>query len=373
MKKFEAEFEKAKKKSIFEYSINSLTIVDRENREQFEKVKGDCQNRQDKILFHGTGIKPCAQILTDMFKRSEESGYQFGKGVYFTDSLDYAWYYGGKDHRTNLNIIPKVNDSFIFVGSFIYYNKNGYKRVYDHKYQPKKNEINYALVNAKTETIFEEQPNKSKFYGTEYVIYEKEQICPFIGCSIKRDEYCVIWRDVNFSKNAIYHNEFDEIFKKFLKKRIEYIQEQVKFNVYPCETSEEALNLIKIKKYSKIILISNVGNDLSGKQFIIDARKIIGNDVIALFLCYNEKHLDWIKNFKNSLFSNDANFYEEYLECFVTASELEINKKKDIIKGKIAELIKKMQKQYGVKFQFYNDFLDYPNFKIGGRFSDLTF
>ena len=32
-----------------------------------------------------------------MFKRSEKSGYQHGKGVYFTDSLDYAWYYGGKD------------------------------------------------------------------------------------------------------------------------------------------------------------------------------------------------------------------------------------------------------------------------------------
>ena len=56
---------------------------------------------------------------------------------------------------------------------------------------------------------------------------------------------------------------------------MEYIQEQIKFNVYPCETSEEALELVKRKKYSKIILISNAGKNLSGKQFIIDARKII--------------------------------------------------------------------------------------------------
>ena len=308
-----------------------------------------------------------------MFKRSEESGYQFGKGVHFTDSLDYAWYYDGKNNREKLNKIPKVDDSFIFVGSFIYYNKNGYKRVYDHKYQPKKNEINYALVNAKTETIFEEQPNKSKFYGTEYVIYEKEQICPFIGCSIKRDEYCVIWRDVNFSKNAIYHNEFDEIFKKFLKKRIEYIQGQVKFNVYPCETSEEALNLIKIKKYSKIILISNVGNDLSGKEFIINARKIIGSDVLALFLCYNEEHLKWIKDFKNSLFSNEPKFYEKYLECFVTESGIDSSQKDEIIKGNIKPLILQMQKKYGVKFKLFTDFLNYPNFKNEGKFSESTF
>ena len=40
---------------------------------------------------------------------------------------------------------------------------------------------------------------------------------------------------------------------------MEYIQEQIKFNVYPCETSEEALELVKRKKYSKIILISNAG------------------------------------------------------------------------------------------------------------------
>ena len=58
-------------------------------------------------------------------------------------------------------------------------------------------------------------------------------------------------------------------FKKFLKKRMEYIQEKIKFNVYPCETSEEALELVKRKKYNKIILISNAGTDLTGRQFII--------------------------------------------------------------------------------------------------------
>ena len=54
------------------------------------------------------------------------------------------------------------------------------------------------------------------------------------------------------------------------------------------------------------ILISNVGSDLSGKDFIINARKIIGSDVVALFLCYNIKHLNWIKNFKNA-FENNFN------------------------------------------------------------------
>ena len=97
---------------------------------------------------------------------------------------------------------------------------------------------------------------------------------------------------------------------------MKYIEKASNFNIYPCETSEEALNLIRKKKYNKIILISNVGTDLGGREFVINARKIIGNDVITLFLAYNIQHINWIKNFKNSLFSNQPTFYEDYLNCF---------------------------------------------------------
>ena len=108
MKMFENRFEEAKKESIFEYSIVSLTLVDRKNIKEFEEEKQKCEKRIDKILFHGTGIEPSAKILTDMFKRSEKSGYQYGKELYFTDSLDYAWYNGGINNRANLNKIPKI-------------------------------------------------------------------------------------------------------------------------------------------------------------------------------------------------------------------------------------------------------------------------
>ena len=71
--------------------------------------------------------------------------------------------------------------------------------------------------------------------------------------------------------------------------------------------------MVKRKKYNKIILISNVGSDLGGKAFIDEARKIIGNDVITLFLAYNISHLNWIKDYRNAIFSNDPKFYEKYL------------------------------------------------------------
>ena len=363
---FEKDFERAKKDSIFEYSIISLIIIENEKFEIFSNEREKCPNRVDRVLFHGTGIEAISSILTSEFIKSEKKCYQHGKGVYFTEDLDYCWYYGGeKSNRANKNRIPGIGEIFSLICSSIYYNKNGFRRVYDYTYTPKKNEINFAYAGSVFETLKEEVPPKNKFYGTEYVIYELEQICPFISAKLRRDEYCVIWRDNNFSNKPVYNNKFDSVFKSFLKERLKYIEQTAKFNIYPCETSEEALKLVERKKYNKIILISNVGTDMGGKAFISNARIIIGNDVIALFLAYNKNHLSWIKNYKNALFSNDASFYEDYLNCF-------FNNNGDTFRA-INELREKIEKQYDIKFYFDSNFLNFPNFKDNGAFSDLRF
>ena len=365
IKIFEKEFAKANRESYFDYSIISMVVIEREKFDVFENERSKCPNRIDRVLFHGTAIEPISCILTDMFRKSTEKCYQHGKGVYFTDTLDYCWYYGGEENnRINKNKIPKINDKFSLIASSIYYNKNGFKRVYDYKYTPKKNEINFAYAGSVFETIHDEEPDRSKFVGTEYVIWDLDQICPYISCRLKRNEYCVVWRDNNFSSKPVYNNNFDAIFKNFLKERIKFIEKSSNFNIYICETSEEALKLIKKKKYNKIILLSNVGTDLGGKEFVINARKIIGNDVIALFLAYNIRHLNWIKNFKNALFSNEPTFYEDYLNCF----ESNGNEKYEI-----KNLKSKIEKKYKIQFNFDENFLTFPNFKSEGKFSDLTF
>ena len=296
---------------------------------------------------------------------SIESGYQHGKGVYFTDLLDYCWFYGGIQKRINKNKIPKINDTFTLIACSTYYDRNGFKQVYDEKYTPKKNEINFAYAGCeKLETLI--NPDKSKFYGTEYVIWDLDQICPFISAKLERQEYCVIWRDPNFSSKPVYNDKFDDLFKKFLKERIKYIEQVAKYNIYPCETSEEALNLIRRKKYNKIILISNVGTDFGGERFVSEARKIIGNDVIALFLAYKTSHLNWIKNYPNAIFSNDPKFYENYLECFNDTNTYKV-------KENIETLIRSIENHYQVKFNFNNKYLDFPLYKGSGLYSDLTF
>ena len=59
-----------------------------------------------------------------------------------------------------------------------------------------------------------------------------------------------------------------------------YAAFNLKTKIYYFSQSNAALNFIKRKKYNKIILISNGGND--GIGFINNARKIIGNNTISL-------------------------------------------------------------------------------------------
>ena len=221
-----------------------------------------------------------------------------------------------------------------------------------------------TYVGAELETIEDEQPNKKMFYGTEYKIRDLNQVCPLFSFKLKRNEYCIIWRDDNFAPNGVYFNDYDQKFKSFLD---EMKTQAGKYNLYPCKTTKDALSLVERKKYNKIILISNVGKNNEGKTFIEKAREIINSDVIALFIAFRLTHLDWIQNFKNALFSNDPKFSKEYLDCFnYDCYEYErINR--------IQNLIKKMESSYNVEFNFDDKFLDFPNYKKTGKYSDLSF
>ena len=367
IKIFDKQFSEALKNSIFEFSVVSLAVIEREGFVKFDAEKKKCKNRVDKLLFHGTGEEPVACILTGYFRKSIDKCYQHGKGVYFSDMLDYAWYYGGRD---NLNKIPKKDATFTLIVCSTYYDKAGYKQVYNAKRTPKKNEINFALAGAETETIEKlDDKYKTKFYGTEYVIWDLIQICPFIGAKLKRAEYCCIWRDTNFAKDSIFDEKTSKMFKAFLAERMKYIEQYAEFNIYPCETSEEALKIIKRKKYNKIILISNIG--LGGKEYVEKARKIIKNDVVVLFLAYDKDHLKWVKNYKNALFSNMPNLFEKYLNCF--SSYNRPNFSDSDVKEDILKLKGEIESHYDVKYNFDDNFINFPLYKDTGKFSDLEF
>ena len=96
IKLFEKDFEERKRNSIFEFSIISMVIMEREDFQTFENERKNCENRVDKKLYYGTSIELISCILTGYFKKSIDRCYQHGKGVYFSDILDYSWFYGGR-------------------------------------------------------------------------------------------------------------------------------------------------------------------------------------------------------------------------------------------------------------------------------------
>ena len=187
-----------------EFSVILVVIIEREKFETFEKEKNKCPNRVDKLLFHETGELPVASIMTGLFRKS--ICIQFRNGVYFSDMLDYCWFYGGKeDNRTNGNKIPKKDEEFTLIACSTYYERKEFEPVYDSSRDPEKNEINFACAYAEFEILYD--VDKTKFYGTEYVIGDLDQICPFIGAKLKRVEFCCVWRDTNFSKEIFYNPE----------------------------------------------------------------------------------------------------------------------------------------------------------------------
>ena len=358
IEQFNKEFEEAQKQSIFEFSIISFIVIEREDYKTFQKEREKLPNLEEKILFYRTNNIPNSNNIYELFNLESNTN------LYFTDSLDYGWFnYNFEEINTNINRIPKLNETFNLITCYIYYNDE-VKKVNNNNNLPNKNEMTLTYVGAELETIEDEQPNKKMFYGTEYKIRDLNQVCPLFSFKLKRNEYCIIWRDDNYAPNGVYYNDYDLKFKKFLD---EMKSQAGKYNLYPCKTTKDALSLVERKKYNKIILISNVGKNNEGKTFIEKAREIINSDVIALFIAFRLTHLDWIQNFKNALFSNDPKFSKEYLDCFnYDCYEYErINR--------IQNLIKKMESSYNVEFNFDDKFLDFPNYKKTGKYSDLSF
>jgi len=376
---FWIEVSNALKNSYFEYSLISLSMFEENNKKDFLKEKKNCKNLMAKYLFHGTLIDPISKILTKGFIYTRKAFY--GLGVYFSDMLDYvAFYSGGKDYKSRRSYFGctlPINETFSCVSSEVYYDKTKKKNIYDFSlmvndldhfptyeeikrdYPDKmveKNGVHYARIEpkhgqARNKEEINSDIKKGKFLGTEYVITEKEQILPLYGLTFKRNEYLIIWRDPHFEGSSMFY--------EFLEEQKLFIYEYAKMNAYFESSIEKALELIQRKKYNKIILISNIGLDLSGKRFVEIARKILGFNVMVLFYLKNKSHLSWLQNFPNVLFTDNSNFYQEYI--------LNYNEKG------LLNLKKKIETYYNIKLIFDNNFLKFPKFINSEKFDNIIF
>ena len=84
-------------------------------------------NKVTKILFNGTKLDNIINIFSSQFRNA--IWHIIGKGVYFKDILDYAYFFSNE--RKNVNHIPKVGETLSVIGSEIYYDNNKIEKVYN--------------------------------------------------------------------------------------------------------------------------------------------------------------------------------------------------------------------------------------------------
>ena len=376
---FEKDFLEAIEKSYFDYSLIGISIYQQERRKEFVENSSKCNKAVVKYLFHGTQIDPISKILTGGFKYAKKPFY--GMGIYFSDMLDYVSFYsGGKDfdnRRDNFGLTLPKNSTFSCIAAEVYYSEDLKREIFDFdlfvdeldhfptyeeikkNYKDKmveKNGVHFIRVEPEGGQVKEMEEIKTdrkigKFIGTEYVITEMDQILPLYGLTLKRNEYFVIWRDPNFKGE----NEFSE----YLYERKMFMYQCAKMNAYFESSTEKALEIIKRKKFNKIILISSIGLDLSGKKFVEVARKLLGFNVVVLFFSRNEEHLTWIQNFPNALYTNYADYYQDYINNYNESGLL--NLKSEI------------EDNYKINLKFTNDFLKFPKFINEAEYNNLIF
>jgi len=374
----ENELEKALYDSVFEYKIITIYLL-MEDSIEYEKNKELCKNQETKIFFHGTLPKNIPKILNNNFDMGKFKAGVIGKGIYFTDRFDYVTYYSRneKEKKKDFTFIPKVYESFSFITSEVYYDTIKKSIIFLEnlgKYQNNKiikNGINSSKVNGDTRVLGKDEiQDKSIFIANEFTISHKEQILPLYGISIMRCEYLIIWRDYNFDINN--PNNYKE---KYFKKMVKFNNEIKKFSsrevdskVYYAKTSEDAIKLIKRKKYNKIILITNGNNN--AEEYINNAREIIGCNCFSLVSAFDpSNHLDWVCKMRNTLISNKKEFHERFIKNIINFNMEGLIE----LKNDIEEYCKN---EYDSEFHFDNfdsELPIYPNFKEEGKFIDLRF
>ena len=265
-----------------------------------------------------------------------------------------------------------VGESFSFIGSEIYYDQSKIEYVYNYEkrdYPVQQNGIRVCFIDFNTRIMKnnELKINKENYFK-ELVITDKSQILPLYGITLKRIEYLVIWRDFNFNLNNPNHydiNKFEKI-KEFHNNIKRIISREFDSNVYYLDTNEEALELIKRKKFNKIIIITNGNND--GQKFIIDSRKIIGANTIAAVSTFNiNSKVEWVKEMKNVLLLNGINFHERFFKCIKELYKKELIRLREVIANEYSNI-----PSFKLR-EFDNDLFNFVNFKDSGKFTDLKF
>ena len=361
--------EKALAFSIFEYQIVKIYINDRDDYEKFQQDKNNCKidnvevETEEKLLFHGTKVKHIASILKTFVDIDKSESNKLGKGFYLSDLFEVSWRY----RKFRDDNIPKIGDSFSVLVCDTFYARDKidhcHKKIWKDILIPPYH-LRIAKVKADTSEVISEEEliGYTGYIQNEYLISHREQVIPLYGICLRRVEHLIIWRDNNFDEsNPNKYQDFEEM-TKYNNEMKAYAYLELNAKIYYVNSTEEGLKLVDRKKYNKIIIVTNGGNN--GKEFIDKSREIIKGNPIAYVTCYiPENHIDWVCQLPNTLLSDDREIFQDFLKNAVTENKEEMKKLKD-----------KIEKKYGKNLNFDEESaFVFQSFKGRGEFKELEF
>jgi len=341
---FEKTFIEDLKNCYFDYSLVSINCVISDNIGEYQKRN----YKKKKILYHYSKINPFSKKLNEELKISNEPQDE----NFFYDNFEYFAFSSLKKKESRKIIL--IDSTFSFIASEVFFPEESLSNISAHGNQSSLSKENIILNKSDIHSIIFEDENlkkKHKSLGNYYTIKEKSQILPLYTITLKRNEYFVLHRDPNFNEK----NEHAQFLRNLQKKNSDIFD----INIYYESSTEEALEFLIRRQYNKVILITNVGPNLEGKRFVDIVRKILGFDVLVLFFSHNKKHLDWIKDYNNSFFTDNTDYYREFITNFN--------------ENGLKALQKKLEKENSINFKNYIDSIDFPNRKEKGNFSSLNF
>lgn len=303
------------KMNKYEMIINAITMITSSLNQEYEKQKLKIPQNDlvEFFTYHGSVLANQFGIALESFKNPDEDdmsgirrhdGGYYGVGIYSTDNPLYACIYA--HHYRSLK--PNEQASILYCKAF--YNKKYKNEMNEVKVGRKidfttkrRSGINTAFVGncALYHPISPSEVHNHQIVAHEYVYPNKYQIIPMFSFVVMRSDSLIVWKDENIENNE------NLGYMKYLEKKCQ-------INVYKCKSVSEGVDLINLKKHNKIKLITNGGINLTGKQLIEQARKIVGSNFVCLVFAGSRNHIEWVEKMPNVLLTTKTEMFKKFAD-----------------------------------------------------------
>ncbi|CAF1493685.1 unnamed protein product [Rotaria sp. Silwood1] len=254
-----------------EYVIENITLV--HNEVLYHNYSMCSIDTEERILFHGTKKTNFDDIFDDNLKnftiinRRTDNGW-YGRGIYFSSSPHYCVTYTRSEHRIIYLLCCLVKLGRIFhVKDMSYKGKEIRKDADSHYAQV--NDAGY-LIQAGEHNVYE-----------EFAVKESKQIFPMIIAGLRPVNRFVVWRDAKIANGSN-------------PTLIQTLKQQYGFNIYGCESSTDAINILMCKLNDPLMrcaVLTNGGNE--AEQFIDCCQAIRSTIPIMIYCVQVEYHKAW--------------------------------------------------------------------------------